>query len=416
MAKRLLGLMLIVMMSVFVTKAQESLLVYDGITPAPGSEISSFDFTLKFDLSRLIESKGDGNYGVGWVGYHNDKRPEREKSVTIFKGDPSDGVVIGRVCNTGYSGGSIGFSASSDVHISIEGAIPEPGVKYTMVINNEFKAFTVGNAVPIANAVFDCFTNPVTYTFVGGVPSDDKVAILECSVSRNQSIETLSEIVFNFNQPITVNPDFPIQVKEGDVIYSSSKDYILSEDKTSVTYKFDNVPLLLNHSYVITLPNGAVSSVGDSSETNNVFNIPVTGNYVGYFNLISSTPTPEQKSIFTTIEGVFDMPEGFQIYKKPEYALNLSALLYKEEVSEANLVGKVDGVYNAEKNGIVWTNNFALDPSSTYILYKPARDFKAYEVSTDKFSNDLQNGEMQIVLNTPSVEESGLTAMEWGSR
>lgn len=414
MAKRLIGLMLTLMVGIFMTRAQESLLVYGGITPSAGSEISSFEFVLKFDLSKLIETSGEG-YGVGWIGYHNDKRPAKEESVTIYKGDPSDGIVVGRCCDDYYNSEDPNFTASSEVYINIPGAIPEPGEKYTMVITNEFQVYKVGEyAIPVDNAEFNCFSNPLTYTFVGGTSSDEELAIVGTSIQNGQSIENLSYITFNFNQPITLTTNSSVEVKENDVVYATSINAVLSEDKTSVTYAFDNIPLYLNHSYIISLPIGAVSSAANTTETNKAFSISVAGNHVGLFMLKSSNPTSEERTVFSTIEGVFDMPDGLQIYKMPAYALNLNASLYKEEVAESNLVATLNGVYNNDKNGIIWSCSASLEPETKYVLYKPEREFRAYDPSTDKFSNEWYNGEVLIVLNTPSVEESGFPPMELG--
>lgn len=415
MAKRLLGLMLAAIVSIFMAKAEETLLALDGITPAPGSEISSFDFVLKFNLSKVIENNGEGEYGVGWAGYHNDKRPEKEQSITIYKGNPEEGIIIGRTCNSSVTGKTDGFVVGSDVCISIEGMVPEPGVTYTMVITNGFRVYTAGSSSMVQNALLDCLSNPVTYTFVGGSVSGEKLTILGSSMSANQVIDNLTDITFSFSQQISINAEVPLEIKENDAIYAQSNNAVLSDDKMSVTYHFDNAALLLNHSYVISLPKGAVSSTANSNETNDVFNIPVVGNYVGLFNLKSCTPSPTEKTIFTTIEGIFDMPAGFQIYKKPEYALNLAAKLYKDEIAETNLVATLDGVYNDNKNGIIWTSNAVLEPNTQYVLYKPERDFRAYEVATDKFSYEWYNGEVLIVLNTPSIEEVGFPPIELGT-
>ena len=405
-------MMFAVVLSIFVTKAQD--LVYDGITPAPGSEISSFDFVLKFDLSKVIEANGPGEYGVGWVGYHNDKRPTKEESVTIYKGDPADKIVIGRYCDDYYNGGDADFIPSSEVKISVPGAIPEPGVTYTMVICNEFEVYTKENgAKPYPNSLIDYFTNPITYTFIGGAVSTEKLNIASCSVSANQSIETLNEVIFTFSQPVSVNSANPLVVKENDVVFATSIDAVLSDDKATVTYKFDSVALLLDHSYVISLPDGAVSSDTNASDTNIAFNVPVTGTSVGHFLLVSSIPNAEQKTIFSTIEGIFDMPEGMQIYKGPESSLNLNGSLYKDTVAEENLVGMLNGESNSTNNGIVWTNRFALYPASTYVLYIPAGQFRARDIATGKLVNDWYNGEVNITLITPSVAESGIPKVEF---
>lgn len=284
-----------------------------------------------------------------------------------------------------------------------------------MVITNGFRVYTAGSSSMVQNALLDCLSNPVTYTFVGGSVSGEKLTILGSSMSANQVIDNLTDITFSFSQQISINAEVPLEIKENDAIYAQSNNAVLSDDKMSVTYHFDNAALLLNHSYVISLPKGAVSSTANSNETNDVFNIPVVGNYVGLFNLKSCTPSPTEKTIFTTIEGIFDMPAGFQIYKKSEYALNLAAKLYKDEIAETNLVATLDGVYNDNKNGIIWTSNAVLEPNTQYVLYKPERDFRAYEVATDKFSYEWYNGEVLIVLNTPSIEEVGFPPIELGT-
>ncbi|MDE6271733.1 MAG: hypothetical protein K2M31_01860 [Muribaculaceae bacterium] len=410
MAKRLLGMMLAAVLGIFVTKAQN--LVYDGITPSPGSEISSFDFVLKFDLSKVIETNGEGEYGVGYIGYHNDKRPQKEQSVTIYKGTQFDNVVIGRCNYTALTGGMADFvPTSSEVAIHIEG-LPEPGVEYTMVISNEFKVYKDNNPAPITDANFDCFTNPITYTFIGKAVSGEKLTVAGCSVTANQSIDILNEVTFTFSQPVSVNTAFPLVVKENGALYATSIDAVLSEDKTEVTYKFDNASLLNGHSYVISLPAGAVTSVS-SSETNAEFNVSVTGSYVGHFELKSSIPTSEQKTIFSTVEGIFEMPEGMQILKGSGSSLNLDGTLYKGSVAEENLVGILKGESNSTNNGIIWTNPVALDPASTYILYMPSGQFRARDITTGKLSNDWYNGEANIVLRTPSVAESGISKVEF---
>ena len=403
-------MMFAVVLSIFVTKAQD--LVYDGITPAPGSEISSFDFVLKFDLSKVIEANGPGEYGVGWVGYHNDKRPEREKSITIFKGEPSEGVVIGRFCNSNCNGSSVGFTATPNVCVNVDGAVPEPGVAYTIVINNEFKVYALGSAGAVPDSFFDCYTTPLTYTFIGKAVSGEKLSVAGCSVTANQSVDVLNEVTFTFSQPVSVNTSNPLIVKENDAVYATSIDAVLSEDKTEVTYKFDNTSLLNGHSYVISLPAGAVTSVS-SSETNAEFNVPVTGCYVGHFELKSSMPTSEQKIIFSTVEGIFDMPEGMQILKGSGSSLNLDGMLYKGSVAEENLVGILKGESNSTQNGIIWTNTFSLEPESTYNLFIPADQFRARDIETGKLSDNWYNGEVNIILHTPSVEESGVPKVEF---
>lgn len=407
MVKRLFGLILASLVSIFMTNAQD--LIFDDIIPSSGSEISSFDFVLKFDLSKIIDVNGPDDYGVGWAGSHNDKLPTKSKSIAIYKGAPEDGILVGRILNTNMYGGLSGFKTTSDVEFSLNGVIPEVGVTYTMVITNQFKVFTPqSGATPIKNSNFDCFATPLKYTFVGASPSAEKLTITNCSIESNSLLKELSEISYTFSQQVSVNDSDYVQITENGSTVAKSIGSQLSDDRHTVTYKFDKTFLWTTHSYLISLPSGAVCSSENTSIVNDPFNTPITGNKFTTFELMTSKPTPEQKTIFSTIEGIFDMPEGFEIYRDSQYSINLYAYLYANEVDEKNLVGKLNGTYVPSRNGILWTNTFSLAPETTYILHKDEGEFSALDINANVPSKDWYNGEVNIVLHTPSVEDAAL--------
>ena len=393
-------------------KAQD--LVFDGITPAPGSEISSFDFVLKFDLSKIIEANGPADYGIGWQGRYNAKLPNLTKAVTIYKGTIEDGDVVGRVMTSNCTGSTATFIPSSEVVVSLDGVVPESGVTYTVVINNDFKVFTKeSGGTSIANTNLNFSSEPLTYTFVGASASADRLSVANCSVERNSLIKEISEISYTFSQPVSVNDANPVEITENGTVVAKSTGTVLSDDGLTVTFKFDNVVLYNSHSYTISLPVGAVYASDNSSVVNDAFNTTVKGDKFTVFELVSSIPTAEQKTIFSTIEGIFDMPEGFEIYRDAQYTINLYAYLYKNEVSEENLLGRLNGTYNATRNGIIWTNNYALEPETKYVLYKPEGEFSALDKATNKPSTVWYNGEVKIILYTPSVAESGIPKVEF---
>ncbi|MBD5211653.1 MAG: hypothetical protein HDS74_00950, partial [Bacteroidales bacterium] len=410
MAKRLLGVMFAVVLSIFSTKAQD--LVYDGITPAPGSEISSFDFELKFDFSKIIEANGNAEYGVGWVGLHNDKLPSQEKSVTLYEGSQEDGIVIGRLCTSNYNGKTAGFEATDIVKLNFEGAVPKPGVKYTMVITNQFKVYTVvKGSSAISNSTFDCFKTPITYEFIGGQASTETVSITDCSLSTGQSLEGIDNVTISFSVPVAINSNEKLVIKEGDNVVASSTSALVSEDGMSVTYTFDNVILYSKHNYSVVLPANAVYSASDDTMGNQQFTVSIDGSSFQYFAFVSSSPEQDSTSIFSSIEASFELPDGLTIYKQEGVQCDLSAKLYVNSVSEENLIGKLDGVGNG--NGLTWTNKFALEPSSTYIVFVPKGQFPPFITSENKYNYELRNSEVNIILHTPSIEDSGIPKIEF---
>lgn len=67
-----------------------------------------------------------------------------EKSVTLYEGTQEDGSVTGRLCTSNYNGNTAGFEASDIIELNFEEVVvPKPGVKYTMVITNQFKVYTL---------------------------------------------------------------------------------------------------------------------------------------------------------------------------------------------------------------------------------------------------------------------------------
>lgn len=395
-------------MSIYGLWAQESLLVYDGITPSPGSEISSFDFTLKFDFSKIIDNYGPGDYGIGWTGSHIDKLPTKSRSVAIYKGSQEDGVLIGRLLTSNMNGSTNGFSPISDVELTLNGILPEPGEIYTMVITNVFRVYTTeGGSVSINDALLDCFTTPLIYTFKGASYSAEKLTLTSCSIESGTKLKEVSEISYTFNHPISENINFPVSIYDGKTLIAQSIGSSLTQDKMTVTYEFDNVVLYTTHSYNVILHSGAVCLADNHLITNKEFITQIFGSGFIIFDIIDHIPSADQKVIFSSVEGIFNMPDGFEVYKKPEFYINFDATLYKDNLSTENYIGTLNGVYNDTKNGIVWTNIYSLMPESTYVIYKPEGEFQAYNIATNAPS-DWYNGEVNIILNTPSIEQSGI--------
>lgn len=176
------------------------------------------------------------------------------------------------------TGSTATFVPSSEVPVSLDGVIPESGVTYTVVINNDFKVYTKesgGTSIPNTNLNFS--TTPLTYTFVGASASSERITVANCSLESGATLKEIQEISYIFSQPVNINENIPVEITENGESVAKSISANLSEDNLTVSYKFDNVVLQINHSYVISLPVDAVSSVDNALIVNDAFNTPIKG-------------------------------------------------------------------------------------------------------------------------------------------
>ena len=394
--------------------AQDPLLKLKGISPSENSSITNFDFTLDFDFSEVIATYGEDEYGIGWVGFHNDKLPAREKSVSLYEGDDVSGKFLGRTCSSNFTGNSADFEPSSSIRISFPEIIPTEGQEYTLVITNEFKVFTKAKgATPLSNTTLSYYGEPLKIKFIGGKSSTESLALVRTSIQGGDEVGSLSEMTYTFNIPISITQPTRLQIKEGDNIIGESINSFISEDKLSLTYKFDNIPLYLSHTYTISLLEGIIASESNPNNTNNAFNINISGTSIMPFNLHSSTPENAACCIFNSIECIFDMPDNYIIYDNKITIVNHKIDIYEGNLNASNFIGSLTGTINSTNNGLIWDNTFSLYPEKTYILHIPEGRIRAYSTIESKYAKDYGNEEVMIEVTTPSVADSGLAPMEF---
>lgn len=414
MKRFLLGLLMTFVIGISHILAQDTLLKLKGISPSENDNISSFDFTLDFDISAVIATYGEDEYGIGWVGFHHDKLPTHEKSISLYEGDETTGTLLSRVCTSNFNGNTTGFESGSRVNISFPGLIPAEGKTYTLVITNEFKVYTKEKgATSLANTTLSYFSSPLKYTFIGGKASSENLSLVNSSIQSGSNVDKLSELTYTFNIPITIASTTPLQVREGDNIIGESNNMSVSEDKLSVTYKFADIPLYLSHIYSIKLPDGVVASLDNPNMINDAFEVSFNGSSILAYKLKSSTPANGDCSIFDKIECVFDMPENYIIYDNIVTTVNHKIYIYENAIDESNLIGAINGTVNSSNDGFVWNNTFSLNPEKEYILHIPEGQIKAYSTIDNKYAKDCANEEVIIEVKTPSIAESGLPPMEF---
>ncbi len=110
---------------------------YLGCTPSNGSNITSWDFTLTFDISDALvaatESKPNDEFGIGVYGANTSTI---KKYTTLYKGDPTTGEVLGTAHTKNLNGKSEDFKVNGNtIQISFDKGIPIiKGQKYTLEI------------------------------------------------------------------------------------------------------------------------------------------------------------------------------------------------------------------------------------------------------------------------------------------
>lgn len=85
--------------------------------PADGSSITSFNFTLVFDISSDIGDDDKSLYGVGWSG----SPYSSTKSRTLYRGQPGEGTVLGYALENRVVGSCVYGIIGSSVRVFTQG-------------------------------------------------------------------------------------------------------------------------------------------------------------------------------------------------------------------------------------------------------------------------------------------------------
>lgn len=83
---------------------------YIGCSPADGSSIDEFKFTLTFDITEAVESLGAGEWGLGYAG----NLTEPVRCTTLYKGTAGDGEKLATVLDTSFTGKSEGWTEGNN--------------------------------------------------------------------------------------------------------------------------------------------------------------------------------------------------------------------------------------------------------------------------------------------------------------
>lgn len=156
---------------------------FAGCVPADGSEISSFNFTLKFDISDAIAGLQDGTWGLGW---------NSSQSTILYEGTPTGGKEIGKALTNSVSGNSeLCIPNATSVTISFPQFFPQPGKTYTLVVSNSFGLREIGVSGInkwLNDSKLNLSDNPIVITFTGRAPADNGETTMRFSAPAGQYI------------------------------------------------------------------------------------------------------------------------------------------------------------------------------------------------------------------------------------
>ncbi len=284
-----------------------------GITPAAGSEITSFDFTLTFDLSAVEAAEGPGSYGIGWQSNHTVPPKSSERSVTIYRGDAVGGTPIGYACTSNYNPTVSGWTPSDKVEISLPGIAPEPGVTYTVKITNYFYAYEAGSGSTAKSDRLNFYLNPVTYSFVGSSEVAARPLLVSSSPASGAAVKSLDVLALTFNRAVTYAAGHALTVSDSKGVTATSSEVTLSADGMTASVSFGGTPMVKGETYTVSIPAGAFVSAADATMSSDALTLTFEGDKYPTFGVASTTPSNGETALTRTVTVNFDLPAGTRI-------------------------------------------------------------------------------------------------------
>lgn len=372
------------------------------VTPADNSSISSFNFRFQFDLTEISKDLGNDNIAVGYSG-----SSFNDNNTRLYEGTPEDGTLLNTTLTTNYYG-SIDSKDYIDLSFSPE-FLPVPGKTYTLVCNNSFVVYDMNTNAKISGILLDYQNEPLTLTFTGRLPSSSELVFQGTSLSTNEKVATVNSISYEFNENIAIAEDKPVQIftAKDDLWASSSSLKIDPSNGKTLIVTFDDIMLYNGTSYKIKLPAGIVSLKSDPS----VQNLPVV-------LTVSGSSRIRVKIRETNLEtNALGLPVAAKAWLNLDEGTTLTtvytgryAYLYKDEISEGNLVTKV--MDEQKDDAVTWSlSTLMLEPATNYILHKEADNIMIRANGTE--ASQYGHEELIFKFSTPSKEEVGLPSLEF---
>lgn len=388
----------------------------EGITPTNDSEISSFDFTLHFDLSEAKADYPDKADNLG-IGYSGDSEIGR---AALYKGNQDSGELLGTALTSNVTGKSEELSLSGDVSFSFEGVNPESGATYTLVITNMFSVYEKGGKTLGKNYRLDYETTPLVYTFIGKSDSAN-FSLLSSSILKDSKLESFKNVELTFNLPVAISDNAKAMLLQDEEVYANTSSFIVDpENECAVIISFNNIPLYKNITYTFVCEAGSIVIKDDPSKTNELFTLSIQGVALKPFTVKKLNPETVFNGILTSASVQFELPEKGELLETYGASkVSYPATLYKVIGNEKEEVANLKGSPLSSGDGVIWEINCEIIPETEYLINVPANSISAYVPDATAMSGykriaDMSNEEINFSFNTPSLENSNLPKLEFG--
>lgn len=388
---------------------------YKQSIPATGSTISSFDFELEFDIEKALvtaEAAKPGNqFGIGYRGGVN------SANAKLYKGDAETGELLGTTNTANFTGKSEGFEINGNkVKVSFDSSIPVlSNQTYTVKIDNAFFLYPSGSAVFVTATKQDFANNPIILTFTGA--SSEKVQLSVESSDVQPTADYINRVEFTLNSSFNIKSGAEALIKEGDNILGRTSDLkVSSTDNKVLIADFNDVPMLLGHTYTIELPANSVTHSEDATVGNYIYKVNVNGNYTYKIALKSSKVDVDSHGIPTAVTFIYDLPEGTTLDGMRINYFNYGFLSVEGSETSTNFEDKCSIVENGK--GLKWDiSSVKFEPSTKYIFTKDGNTLIVFDSqntnSTAGWFKEYSGEDASVSFTTPSVEEAGFAPLEF---
>lgn len=398
--RRLILLLFFAVLTVGI-RVQSANIKFLQVIPENGSEISTFDIKLKFDISEAITESGNENIKIGYSGTSTN-------NTKIYDGTAETGTLITTVLTKTVKG----VDYSNDyIDLGIPSSfVPESGHTYTVVFANQVAMFNEDGKT-VSNSVIAYKNDPLIFTFYGKSAGSEELLFQKASVTNNDNLDSLTSIDFEFSGDIALVKDLQISIYKGEELIASSKSIEIDpENSKALRAIFEDVTLYLGNEYAIRLPEGIVSLKNDAAVLNKPVEIKVNGTSTTRLSTKSSSPDNNTTVLPDKATIKFNLEEGQTLTPKQGTEHKRGIDFYKGEISEENFISTLLGT--ASGDGISWDlSTFQFEPETKYILRKKADDITVWV--DGKPQPAYGNEEVVITFSTPSVEAAGFVPMEF---
>ena len=407
---RLIFSICIVLCCAFLSTAQS--LKFVGSNPANGDRVSSLSsIELEFDLSDVISSYGEGDWGVCMNGFYVATVPKLEKSTTLYEGDET-GTVIERLA-TIIKPNQASFQVGNKLSIKFKEFEIKPDQEYTLVIKHEFYAGKKGESTWEVGSKLSFQNNPIVLKFYGASQVAKVLTCESTSLGQNEKFEKLNESVkLSFNYDAEVLSEASAVITENNVsIATASSITVDPTDSKSVLISFPETTLYNGHKYTLDIPAGIIGISGETDIVNSEISIPFEGLSFRSFGIGRVSPANNSTSIIDNIIVPFKFPViegsnwsyGFVNVKDAKYPMRF----YKGTEEDGELIATING--EPDNSSLEFAITCDRVPATLYTCVIDEGTVKAYAIGDprESYLKDYISEKVVLTYTTPALSSLG---------